>query len=148
MRLRIRRFAGSLGFWLVPLVLATVLSAAGGVAGYASAAGAAKQNVPALNAPIDSLQEAPNKNGSVGQIVRLGPMIAGGRMVVVRDRLGKTVRMIVTPRTVIKKNGKRVAPAALRPDDYIIGVGEREKTGLFQAKGIVILGPNDPRDVT
>ncbi len=143
-----RRVAGTLGFWFVPLVLAAVLSIGGGVMGYASAAGAVRQAAPSLNTPLESLQEAPNKNGSVGQIVRLGPIVAGGRMVVVRDRLGKTVRMVVTAKTVIKKNGKRVAPAALRANDYVIGVGNRERTGLFQAKGLVILGPNDPGDIT
>jgi hypothetical protein len=143
----LRRFASSLGFWLVPVMLALVLSLGGGVVGYASAAGAARRNTPPANTPIESLQEATNKNGTVGQVVRLGPIVAGSRMVVVRDRLGKTVRMIVTPKTIIKKNGKRIAPAALRPNDVVIGVGAREKTGLFQAAGLVVLGPNDPENV-
>src|SRR5436309_3156449 len=102
-----------LGFWLVPLLFALVLAGGGIAVGFASAASSqppAAQGTPGPNAP--ALPEAPNKNGSVGQIIRAGAQSAEGRILIVRDRAGRMVRLLVTPQTIVKKDGKRVAPTA------------------------------------
>jgi len=147
-----RGFLFGLGFWLAPLVLVLVVSSAGIVAGFASTVPVTTA-VPTVEPPAwpDDpplplpAQAAPRVNAAEGVIVRFASTTPEGRVLVVRDHLGRVFQVLVTPQTIVKRGGRVVRPAQLRVGDEIVGVGTRQPNGQFHAIAVRVVPPeNEP----
>ncbi len=127
------------GFWLAPLLLAMVLTGVGLAAGVASAP-ERSASIPTASAAPVAEGTAPRQFAAQGTIARIGRPMPEGRLLVVHDPQNRAYRVLMTADTIIKKNGKRVKPAALAVDDLIVGVGERLPNGVFLARAINVVG--------
>ncbi|MCL6649627.1 MAG: hypothetical protein K6U89_14990 [Chloroflexi bacterium] len=137
-----------LGFWLVPLVIVLALTSAGIVAGVASTSPVttAVPSVEARFPPPGTVtprpaQPAPRANAAEGTIVAIGRQTSEGRVIFVQDRPGRRFQLLVTAQTIVKKNGQRVRPPALRVGDVIVSIGTRQSNGQFRAAAILVLPP-------
>lgn len=141
-----RGFLFGLGFWVAPTVVAVLIAGVGILAGFAST-DPVTSSVPTIEAsngsdepPIPQpAQAAPRVNAAEGTILRFGRATAEGRVLFVQDRLDRVFQVVLTPQTIVKRQGRIVRPATLRIGDRIVGIGARQPNGQFKALGIQVV---------